>query len=86
MGMEKMTIRFDGIDYPARLLEINLPNISGTHMISVDRLDVALMTKDGYYVSEEARAIDEGIFLYVPDKLIDVDEKQLMQVVKDFAA
>ena len=51
MGMEKMTIRFDGIDYPARLLEINLPNISGTHMISVDRLDVALMTKDGHYVS-----------------------------------
>ena len=86
MGMKKMTIRFDGIDYPARLLEINLPNISGTHMISVDRLDVALMTKDGHYVSEEARAIDEGIFLYVPDKLIDVDEKQLMQVVKDFAA
>lgn len=86
MGMEKMTIRFDGIDYPARLLEVDLPNISGKHMISVYRLDVALMTKDGQYVSEEARAIDEGIFLYVPDKLIDVDEKQLMQVVKDFAA
>jgi hypothetical protein len=86
MGMEKMTIRFDGIDYPARLLEVDLPNISGKHMISVDRLDVALMTKDGQYVSEEARAIDEGILLYVPGNLMDVDGKHLMQVVKELAA
>ena len=55
-------------------------------MISVDSLDVALMTKDGQYVSEEARAIDEGILLYVPDNLMDVDEKHLMQVVKELAA
>ena len=55
-------------------------------MISVDRLDVALMTKDGQYVSEEARAIDEGILLYVPGNLMDVDEKHLMQVVKELAA
>ena len=86
MGMEKMTIRFDGIEYPARMLDLELPNISGTHMISVDRLDVALMTKDGHYVSEEARAIDEGILLYVPDNLMDLDEKHLMQVVKELAA
>lgn len=86
MGMKKMTIRFDGIDYPARLIEVDLPNISGTHMIAVDRLDVALMTKDGCYVSEEARAIDEGIFLYVPDKLMDADEKHLVQAVKELAA
>ncbi len=86
MGMKKLNIRFDGIEYPARLLDLELPNISGKYMISVDRLDVALMTKDGQYVSEEARAIDEGILLYVPGNLMDVDEKHLMQVVKELAA
>ena len=86
MGMKKMTICFDGVEYPARLLDLELPNISGKYMISVDRLDVALMTQDGHYVSEEARAIDEGILLYVPDNLMDVDENQLMQVVKELAA
>lgn len=84
--MKKMTIHFDGIEYPARLLDLELPNISGKHMISVDRLDVALMTRDGHYVSEEARAIDEGILLYVPDNLMDADEKRLMQVIKELAA
>lgn len=84
--MKMIIIKFDGVEYPARLLDLELPNISGKYMISVDRLDVALMTKDGQYVSEEARAIDEGILLYVPGNLMDVDEKHLMQVVKELAA
>ena len=84
--MKMITIKFDGVEYPARLLDLELSNISGKYMISVDRLDVALMTKDGQYVSEEARAIDEGILLYVPGNLMDVDEKHLMQVVKELAA
>ena len=84
--MKMITIKFDGVEYPARLLDLELPNISGKYMISVDRLDVALMTKDGQYVSEEARAIDEGILLYVPGNLMDVDEKHLMQVVKELVA
>ena len=84
--MKMITIKFDGVEYPARLLDLELPNISGKYMISVDRLDVTLMTKDGQYVSEEARAIDEGILLYVPGNLMDVDEKHLMQVVKELAA
>ena len=86
MGMKKMTVSFAGMEYPARLLELDFPNLSGEHMISVDRLDVALMTKDGRYVSEEARAIDEGILLYVPDKMMDEDEGKLIQYVKEFAA
>ena len=84
--MKMITIKFDSVEYPARLLDLELPNISGKYMISVDRLDVALMAKDGQYVSEEARAIDEGILLYVPGNLMDVDEKHLMQVVKELAA
>ena len=57
--------RFNGEDYPTRLIALDMPEISGQQLISVDSLDVALMTKDGCYVSEEARAVDEKIFVYV---------------------
>ncbi|MBQ2136390.1 MAG: hypothetical protein II430_00360 [Selenomonas sp.] len=61
-------------------------DISGQQLISVDSLEVALMTKDGCYVSEEARAIDEEVFFYVPDKMIDAEENILIQYVKDMVA
>ena len=79
--MKMMTINFDGEEYPARLIDI-----SGKRLISIDRLDVAIMTKDGCYVSEEARSIDEGIFFYVPESMIAVDEKVLAQFVKEMVA
>jgi hypothetical protein len=44
------------------------------------------MTKDGCYVSEKARSIDEGIFFYVPESMIAVDEKVLAQFVKEMVA
>ena len=79
--MKTMTINFAGEEFPARLIDV-----SGKRLISIDRLDVALMTKDGCYVSEEARAIDEGVFLYVPESMIAIDEKTLVQYVKEMAA
>jgi len=78
--------RFNGEDYPTRLIALDMPEISGQQLISVDSLDVALITKDGCYVSEEARAIDEEVFFYVPDKMIDAEENILIQYVKDMVA
>jgi len=78
--------RFNGEEYPTRLIALDMPEISGLQVISVDSLDVALMTKDGCYVSEEARAIDEEVFFYVPDKMIDAEENILIQYVKDMVA
>ena len=78
--------RFYGEEYPTRLIALDMPEISGQQLISVDSLDVALMTKDGCYVSEEARAIDEEVFFYVPDKMIDAEENILIQYVKDMVA
>ena len=75
--------RFNGEEYPTRLIALDMPEISGQQLISVDSLDVALMTKDGCYVSEEARAVDEKIFVYVPDKMIDAEENTLIQYVKE---
>ena len=81
-----MTINFAGEEYPARLIDVDIPNYSGKQLVSIDRLDVALMTKDGGYVSEEARAIDEGVFLYVPEPIIVADDKTLMQYVQEMTA
>lgn len=78
--------KFDGMEYPTRLIALDMPEISGQQLISVDSLDVALMTKDGCYVSEEARAIDEEVFFDVPDKMIDAEENILIQYVKDMVA
>ena len=78
--------RFNGEEYPTRLIALDMPEISGQQLISVDSLDVALMTKDGCYVSEEARAVDEKIFVYVPDKMIDAEENTLIQYVKEMVA
>ena len=78
--------RFNGEEYPTRLIALDMPEISGQQLISVDSLDVALMTKDGCYVSEEARAIDEEVFFYVPDKMIDAEENTLIQYVKEMVA
>ena len=78
--------RFNGEEYPTRLIALDMPEISGQQLISVDSLDVALMTKEGCYVSEEARAIDEEVFFYVPDKMIDAEENILIQYVKDMVA
>jgi hypothetical protein len=78
--------RLNGEEYPTRLIALDMPEISGQQLISVDSLDVALMTKDGCYVSEEARAIDEEVFFYVPDKMIDAEENILIQYVKDMVA
>lgn len=79
-------LNFDGKEYPTRLIALDMPDLSGYQLISVDRLDVALMTRDGCYVSEEARAIDEEVFFYVPDSMIDEDEQTLMRYVKEMVA
>ena len=79
-------LNFDGKEYPTRLIALDMPDLSGYQLISVDRLDVALMTRDGCYVSEEARAIDEEVFFYVPDSMIDADEQTLMQYVREMVA
>ena len=55
-------------------------NFAGVHIDGYEE-PVALMTKDGCYVSEEARAIDEEVFFYVPDKMIDAEENILIQYV-----
>ncbi len=81
-----MTINFGGKEYPAKSIFVDVDGICGERLISVDSLEVALMTKDGAYVSEEARSIDEDIFFFVPDNVIDKDDEALRSFVEEMVA
>ena len=81
-----MTINFDGKEYPAKSILVDVDGTCEECLISVDSLDVALMTKDGAYVSEEARGIDEDIFFFVPDDVIDKDDDALKSFVEEMVA
>ncbi len=73
-------IEFNGKEYPTKLLDI--PNF-GEKLISVESLEKTLFDTEGFYVSDEARVIDEKIFFFVPDDIIDEDEKEIAEFVEE---
>ena len=79
----KMTIRFEGKEYPAK--EIFLNDEIGTVTISVDSLDDAL-TKAQIDARDEdrcrvAESVDNLIFFYVPDGLIGHGDNEIRQFI-----
>lgn len=58
------TIKFNGKKYPVK--EVYIEDF-GNRPVSVLSLADELITEDGDFVSEEAKAIDETIFFYVED-------------------
>ena len=73
-------IEFDGKEYPTKLL--NIPGF-GERLVSVESLEKSLMDAEGFYASDEALAIDEKIFFYVPDDVINEDEKSLVDFIME---
>ena len=73
-------IKFDGKEYPTKLL--NIPNF-GEKLISVESLEESLHDAEGFYVSDEARVVDEKIFFYVPDDVIDDDDESLTEFIEE---
>ena len=67
--MDKIT--FNGIDYPVRFIQLT---DFGVQTISVESLEDVLMD-DESFVNEEAMYVDSQIFFYVPDEIIDDEEK-----------
>jgi hypothetical protein len=63
-----------------KVREIDYPNC-GNVLISTIALNELLMTDDATYSSEEARIIDEQIFYFVEDDEIELDEKDLTEVI-----
>lgn len=73
-------IKFNGREYPTKLL--NIPGF-GEKLVSVESLEKSLHNAEGFYVSDEAQVIDEKIFFFVPDDVIDKDEKEIVEFVEE---
>lgn len=76
-------IKYNGKEYPSRTIEV--PGF-GERTISVESLEDALLDADSLYVSDEAQVIDEKIFFYVPDDVIDDDDESLAWLIKEALA
>ena len=73
-------IKFDGKEYPTKLL--NIPDF-GERLVSVESLEKSLHDAKGFYVSDEAEAIDEKILIYVPDDVINLDDESLTEFIEE---
>lgn len=73
-------IEFNGKEYPTKLL--NIPGF-GERLVSIESLEKTLFDTKGFYVSDEAQVIDEKIFFFVPDDVIDEDEKEIVEFIEE---
>ena len=62
-------IEFNGKQY--RIVEIDISN-KGYRVIGPESLEDAIF-KDSVYVSDEAKRVDDAVFFYVPDHMLDGD-------------
>lgn len=69
-----MTVEYEGRSYPVRILDI--PKI-GTVKVATELLGSRIIGDDGLPVSIEAERIDEGIFYYVGDDMIDKPDEEI---------
>ena len=61
-------IEYRGKRYPTFVLNIEG---YGERRIATESLQDALITEDGHYMDAKARAIDETIFYFIEDKLVE---------------
>lgn len=73
-------IRFKGTDFPLREAIKN----GQTILVASESLDKALCPNGEDYCCPEAKAIDENIFCFVPDEVIDVSDDELNALVDEF--
>lgn len=70
-------IRYKKVDFPFK--EVEFP--FGFRIISTEKLNVALMNSSGSYKSEKARMLDEGIFYYVQESLLNMNDTIITQTI-----
>lgn len=73
------TITYHGCEYPVIIIDV--PGWQDGARISVTTLNDELMNRDGSYVDDEGRVIDESIFFYVEEHEIDLPEEKLVRVI-----
>lgn len=74
------TIEYEGRSFPVRILYI--PKI-GTVKVATELLGSRLIGDDGLPVSLEAERVDNGIFYYVSDDLIDKSDEEISKHIME---
>lgn len=74
--MINTTITFQGNSYPARVLTIMLNDEPEEVTVSVQSLSDVLMNEDKH-VSDEAEQIDNGIYFFIQDDMINLPDAEL---------
>lgn len=64
-----------------RVREIKLPDL-GYILVSTTNLNDALMINGSEYISDKAQRIDEQIHFFVEENEIELDEKELIKIVR----
>jgi hypothetical protein len=73
-------IIFDSKEYHIR--EIDFPE-TGCVLVSSITLNDVLLNDLGNYVSEEANTIDEQIFYFVEEEMLQLEDSKLIEVIKN---
>lgn len=76
--MEHGIIRFNEMNYPAR--SVTLPEF-GKVVLSTTMLNSALLNENYSYTSKEAQQIDEGIFYFVEEEQLGLEENELIALL-----
>ncbi len=72
-------VTFRGTDYPVR--NVNVPDF-GVRRVASEDLEGVLFDGEGY-VSKTAQAIDESIFFFVPEYVMDYPDDDLEKYVAE---
>ena len=75
---EKLT--YNSKEYCCRWIDI----FDKDYLIGPECLEKAILSEDISYASDEAKAIDEMIFFYVPDCFIDAEETFIKSYVQRY--
>ena len=79
--MFKDKIELDGNEYTLR--EVRLGKYNVDVMVSSDSLRAIMKDENDKYTSRDAQLLDEIIFKYVPDTLIDGSDEDLEKYISD---
>lgn len=74
-------INFNGTEYITR--DVYLSDYRVTVKVSTEDLDHAVFDRDSGYTSREAELIDELIFCYVPESLINSADEEIEEYIID---
>ena len=75
----KYTIKFKNISYPIKIISFPF----GERIVGIESLNNALINKDGGYVSEKAREIDEQIFYFVTKQELFYEKDIAVKIISE---